>query len=237
MVVFSRLWKILSGVNPVTGVFVYTTYRCMCIYISNIFISKMYSYISRQTFIVIWLYFNYSINCNLRLLLCQICQCIKRSPVRMASLSHSKFSNLSSSDNGKKLWLLWSQFLCFLFHHFHEKWVCPCVDLKLRSRGGSGKKTQTHITKRKGNVFKSVLEISHSSCFLPHLPISMAKTTPAIRDLTTVEEYETAQKSWPCRCWDSALDLRTVPPSPPPKHFPAGEHVASEKGTKSIHLF
>lgn len=145
----------------------------MCIHISNI-----YSYISRVTLVVIWLYFNYSTNCNLMLLLCQICQCIKRSPVRMASLSHFKISNLSSSDNVKNFWLLWSQFLCFLFHHFHEKWVCPCVDLKVRSRGVSGKKMQTHIRKQKGNVFKSALGISRSSCFLPHLPISMVKTTP-----------------------------------------------------------
>lgn len=194
--------------------FVYTTYRYMCIYISNI-----YSYISRIAFVVIWLYFNYSTNCNLMLLLCQICQCIKRSPVRMASLSHFKISNLSSSDNGKNFWLLWSQFLCFLFHHFHEKWVCPCVDLKVRSRGVSGKKMQTHIRKQKGNVFKSALGISRSSCFLPHLPISMVKTTPSIRGLTTVEQYEVRQKSWSCRCWDSALDLRTASSFSSPKVF------------------
>lgn len=36
MVIFNSLWKILTGVNPITSMFVYTTYIYVYMYISKV---------------------------------------------------------------------------------------------------------------------------------------------------------------------------------------------------------
>lgn len=146
------------------------------------------------------------------LLSCQICQCIKGNPGKNGHKSHSKTSYLSGSKSGELFWLLCFQFLFFCSSSsIRSASVHTWSQLKKQRSLWKGDADPSHELERE--YFLIPVGDSPALLLLPHLPLSVVKTSPSIRDLTNVEIYEMRQKSQSCRSWDSSLNCTTIPAS------------------------